>query len=256
MGPQIILDEYNSTALQSPTKSMLHRRRSSSAASRCIRRIGGVSAAGHLACSLPRSARLPCCLLPRNNSCPATVATQQLRLLYSSASFPFARWALPFPMDKRKHTVFLLSFRNNNRNCATQSSAVTQQRSSRSNVTLLSSATINSLCRKDNRRNDDGNDNRRNDDATTTVATTKQPRCCCHAARQLCSTVLFDSSARQFHAGKFLLLRLHSFCYSARVLCDNQPNLSRRQVVLWTADGLCLHDSHTPSQHGQAKLLL
>jgi hypothetical protein len=136
--------------------------------------------------------------------------------------------------------VFLLSFRNNDRNRATQSSAVTQKRSSRSNVTLLSSATINSLCRKDNRRIDDDTvlvnktqpsqrrRQRQPPQQQTATLLLQQP----WRSKPRCSAAMLDNSVRQFHAVRFLLLCSHSFCYSARVLCDNQPNLSRRQQPL------------------------
>jgi hypothetical protein len=40
---------------------------------------------------------------------------------------------------------------------------------------------------------------------------------------------------------------IHSFCYCAHILCDNQPSLSLRQLSYAATNGLCLRDSHMPN---------
>ena len=120
---------------------------------------------------------------------------------------------------------------------------------------LLSSATINSLCHKgqpSNRRQRYCHPDTTvaTTTAKTTVATTNRHVAApmtlaftSQAARQLCSTILLDSST------------LAGFCYCAHILCDNQPTLSLRQLSSAATNGLCLHDSHTPNHNGQANLL-
>jgi hypothetical protein len=71
------------------------------------------------------------------------------------------------------------------------------------------------------------------------------------AQKPRCSTVLLDSSTL---AG-FCFCAQYSFCYYAHIHCDNQPNLSLRQLSYAATDGRCLHDSHAPN-HTKLLLLL
>jgi hypothetical protein len=193
-------------------------------------RIGGVNAAvGHLACSLPRNARLSCCLLPRNNNgacstaallffctlCPHFQYTHAHRVPLQQRSSrsinPTSRCLAVFSSDRHDRKYQCASPAIATIECITllqtiivtrsnvihgpQSSAI-MHHDHRSNVMLLCSTTINSLCRKDNRRNDDVK--RRRDDKRRN---NKQPRCCSNnlgVQKPRCSTAMFNSSVRQF----------------------------------------------------------
>jgi hypothetical protein len=205
--------------------------------------IGGINAAGHLACSLPRNARLPCCLLPRNNN--GACSTAALLFLLHSMCAPIS--------NTYTHIVFLLSFQQRSSRSvfssdrhdrlslcsrqrsshdrisrcqqqlsttialrAPQSSAIMQQRSSRTNIILLCSVTINSVCRNDNRHIDDG---------TVIVNKTQQPlqrRRQQQPSQQHTTTLLFIPTTLAFksHAARQLRSPVLFNSHAARQLCS------------------------------------
>jgi hypothetical protein len=167
--------------------------------------------------------------------------------------------------------VFLLSFRNNDRNRATQSSAVTQKRSSRSNVTLLSSATINSLCRKDNRRIDDDTvlvnktqpsqrrRQRQPPQQQTATLLLQQPwrsnaTLLDSYVQQFCSTVLLDSSTLAgfcYCAHIASAIALMSFVTINQICLDDKLSYGQPTAFVCTT---AIAKPTGPSQQGQANM--